>query len=335
VKHRTGSARSKIAAEIERDVAAWQRALPRDAVEARRNATAETVVEADVRDVERYADVSAVFARAHFQLAAHALSLTPALADDSFERAPDGVGSARVRARDAGASGQAGITTSAERWRPLVGLGSDSSAGIRSRRARRGRSGLRRARGRRLCDVLGALAAQDEKRRDQRGARAGANLGRMFRSARVEECAVLSNLAFRSKAIWGYSADFMEQCRGELTISADFLADNLLEVIELGGNVIGFYSLERISAAVAELGHLFVDPLLVRRGHGRRLLERAARTAYGLGFRTLRIQGDPNAEGFYQNAGARKVGTQPSASIPGRVLPVFELDLRERSSGHI
>lgn len=156
----------------------------------------------------------------------------------------------------------------------------------------------------------------------------------MFRPARVEECELLSDLAFRSKAVWGYPPDFMERCRAELTISPDVLDHDLVEVMELGGDVVGFYSLERESDEVVELGHLFVDPGLVRRGHGRRLLERAARTALDLGFHTLRIQGDPNAEPFYQRMGARKVGTQPSASIPGRVLPLFELELRRGTSGH-
>ena len=138
----------------------------------------------------------------------------------------------------------------------------------------------------------------------------------------------MSELAFRSKAVWGYPPDFMQRCRAELTIRAEHLDHDALEVMELGGKVVGFYSLERVSEEVVELGHLFIDSGLVRRGHGRRLLERAARTAFDLGFGVLRIQGDPNAEPFYQSMGARKVGTQPSASIPGRELPLFELELR-------
>jgi len=149
----------------------------------------------------------------------------------------------------------------------------------------------------------------------------------MFRAARADECEWLSELAFRSKAVWGYPPDFMQRCRSELTINADSLADGVVEVMDVDGEIVGFYSLERVSVDVAELGHLFVEPLVIRRGNGRRLLERAARTARGLGFRVLRIQGDPNAERFYQNAGARRVGTRPSASIPDRELPVFELDL--------
>ncbi len=41
----------------------------------------------------------------------------------------------------------------------------------------------------------------------------------LIRGARQDECALLSDLAFRSKASWGYGEQFMEDCRDELTIS--------------------------------------------------------------------------------------------------------------------
>jgi predicted acetyltransferase len=40
----------------------------------------------------------------------------------------------------------------------------------------------------------------------------------------------------------------------------------------------------------------------------------------------LAIQADPNAEPFYLSRGAVRVGTEPSQSIPDRVLPLLELD---------
>ena len=40
-----------------------------------------------------------------------------------------------------------------------------------------------------------------------------------IRSARPEEAETLSALALRSKAYWGYPADFMEACREELTLT--------------------------------------------------------------------------------------------------------------------
>jgi GNAT superfamily N-acetyltransferase len=149
----------------------------------------------------------------------------------------------------------------------------------------------------------------------------------MFRSARGDECETLSDLAFRSKASWGYSADFMAKCRSELTLDAHYLAENEVEVLELETEIIGFYSIEEVEPELAELGHLFVRPDLLRQGHGRPLFERACQKARALGFRRLRVHGDPNAAEFYQTLGARFVGMAPSATIPGRELPVFEIEL--------
>jgi hypothetical protein len=38
----------------------------------------------------------------------------------------------------------------------------------------------------------------------------------VIREAVSSEAALLSALAMRSKAYWGYSSDFMEKCRAEL-----------------------------------------------------------------------------------------------------------------------
>jgi hypothetical protein len=40
-----------------------------------------------------------------------------------------------------------------------------------------------------------------------------------IRGARQDECALLSDLAFRAKAVWGYSHQFMADCAAELTVS--------------------------------------------------------------------------------------------------------------------
>jgi len=60
---------------------------------------------------------------------------------------------------------------------------------------------------------------------------------------------------------------------------------------------------------------------------GQVLVTHACAEARRLGRRVLVIQGDPNAAGFYEACGARQVGWQPSTSIPGRLLPLFRLEL--------
>jgi GNAT superfamily N-acetyltransferase len=151
----------------------------------------------------------------------------------------------------------------------------------------------------------------------------------MIRGAQPEDAPALSDLAFRSKAYWGYSNEFMDACGDELSIAADDLARQPTYVLERDGVPIGFYSLVPLGSGRVELGHLFVAPDEIGRGHGRRLLAHAAAEARRRGWDVLVIQGDPHAIPFYERCGAVRVGASASASIPGRSLPLFELVLSE------
>jgi len=92
----------------------------------------------------------------------------------------------------------------------------------------------------------------------------------------------------------------------------------------------GFDSLELLSDTEIDLVHLFVDPEFIGIGIGLQLLDHACQTARELGFDKLSIQGDPNAERFYLRCGAERVGERESASIPNRMLPLFEIQLVEK-----
>ena len=152
-----------------------------------------------------------------------------------------------------------------------------------------------------------------------------------IRRALPGDAARLSDLAMRAKAVWGYDAEFMAACRDELTLTGGDVETLPTFIAEIGCALLGFYSLERLSDDRVELGHLFVEPEAIGRGVGRRLIEHAKRQARAAGHGTMVIQGDPNAERFYRVAGGRLVGTQESLSIPGRMLPLFHLDLAPES----
>lgn len=62
------------------------------------------------------------------------------------------------------------------------------------------------------------------------------------------------------------------------------------------------------------------------RGLGRALFAHACNLARRAQIRSLTIQSDPNAAGFYAALGARFLRDIPS-SIPGRSIPCFEFDL--------
>lgn len=155
----------------------------------------------------------------------------------------------------------------------------------------------------------------------------------MIRAALPNEARTLSEIAFQSKAYWGYSAEFMEACRAELSVTPEYLHRNRAFVLLRDDKPIAFYTLERLSSTEVELGHFFVAPEEIRRGHGRMLMDHAREQAQRAGYRVLVIQSDPNAEGFYGACGARRVGARASASILGRSLPLLEVDLGPAHSG--
>lgn len=150
-----------------------------------------------------------------------------------------------------------------------------------------------------------------------------------FRQAGPGDAKTLSSLAFRSKASWGYDIEFMKRCRDELTYSGeDIDAPRFrFHVCELDDELVGFYALEILSKIGAELEGLFVKPELIGRGIGKLLIDHLRLEAELLGIQTITIQGDPNAEEFYESIGARSAGYRESASIPGRFLPVFKLEI--------
>lgn len=155
----------------------------------------------------------------------------------------------------------------------------------------------------------------------------------VIRSARTDERDTLSDLAFRSKAFWGYSPEFMEACRAELSISdKDMVSTSRSYVVaEAKDEILGYYALENLSPDKYELEALFVAPQHIGQGIGRRLIEHAMHRAREGGARFLLIQGDPNAADFYRAVGGIEIGERESDSIPGRFLPVFRVSLVEEN----
>ena len=150
-----------------------------------------------------------------------------------------------------------------------------------------------------------------------------------LRPASPAEAEYLSELAMRSKAHWGYSPEFMEACREELTVGSDKISSPRFyyTVAEKQGKIVGFYALERLSPDEFELEALFVNPDHIGTGIGRKLMTHAKTQAHALGGSSISIGADPNAEQFYRAAGGVLTGSHESQSIPGRFLPTLRVDL--------
>lgn len=150
-----------------------------------------------------------------------------------------------------------------------------------------------------------------------------------IREASPQEASLLTRIALRSKAHWGYSRDFLDACRAELTVDASRVGTNNYQCFAAfdSDSILGFYTLAYVSAGTYELEALFVEPEYIGCGVGRLLIQHAIQRLSEHGAERLIIQGDPHATDFYVAAGARQVGTRESDSIPGRDLPLFEIDI--------
>jgi GNAT superfamily N-acetyltransferase len=148
-----------------------------------------------------------------------------------------------------------------------------------------------------------------------------------IRPARRDEAALLSDLAVRSKATWGYGEAFMHACEPLLRVTPHYIAEHPVFVATAGERVLGFYSLndERYQL---ELDLLFVAPDALRGGVGSALCAHALETARAAGFTELFVESDPEAEGFYVRMSGVRVGTVQSTVEQGRELPVLRFDLR-------
>jgi GNAT superfamily N-acetyltransferase len=149
-----------------------------------------------------------------------------------------------------------------------------------------------------------------------------------IRRARPEEAGLLSALGLRSKAHWGYDAEFLAACRVDLTLSADDIASSSVYVCDGVDAPLGYYRLVLQDDGVAELDALFVEPAAMGQGVGRSLWQHAVATATKLGCSEMLWQSDPQAEGFYLAMGAQRAGELESTVMPGRMLPFIRFRLQ-------
>jgi len=131
----------------------------------------------------------------------------------------------------------------------------------------------------------------------------------------------LRELTFESKAHWGYDRDLVRSWADGLGFESG--PDRWLA--ELDGTIVAWAALTPPSDGVAVLDHLWVDPGAMGQGLGSRLFRLAADRARELGAERLEWSSEPNAVGFYEKVGGRKL--RDHVTDWGRLAPWMGLDL--------
>lgn len=147
-----------------------------------------------------------------------------------------------------------------------------------------------------------------------------------LRPARPGEEDALSQLCLRSKAVWGYDADFMAAVAPYLKVTPEAVAAGHTVVAELNSAIVGVCQIEPGSKH-GTLDLLFITPDAIGHGVGRLLFEDARTRLKAAGDTIMTILSDPDAEPAYLHMGARRVEMRPSDVFKGRKLPWLEMVL--------
>ena len=149
-----------------------------------------------------------------------------------------------------------------------------------------------------------------------------------IRRADSSEAEQLTAIAHAAKRHWGYPEKWIEQWQADLTITPQFIANHEVFVAIVNDAIAGCCALV-VTGALAEIEHMWIKPEHMGSGVGRALFEHARDRARELQLPVLELSADPNAEGFYEHMGAKRIGEVP-ASMNGaaaRVLPRMRINL--------
>jgi GNAT superfamily N-acetyltransferase len=146
----------------------------------------------------------------------------------------------------------------------------------------------------------------------------------LIRRGSPEEGGRLKEVAVASKGHWGYEPQLVRDWADRGDFDRETLERLALFVAEADGRVIAWASVEPRGEA-AWLADLWVEPAWIGKGVGTALFRRAADHAREAGARVLEWEAEPNALGFYEKMGARRL--RDSTSEWGRMLSVMGVGL--------
>jgi len=155
-----------------------------------------------------------------------------------------------------------------------------------------------------------------------------------IRIALPEDSLLLTEIAFAAKRTWDYPESYFDIWKDELTITEEYIKNNLVLKAVINEEIAGFSSVVEVPRDFIAgrglvtkgfwLEHIFIKPEYQHKGIGNKLLERTSSLCTEKGIETLKIFVDPNAEGFYKKTGADYLYESPS-SIEGRNIPVYQI----------
>jgi ribosomal protein S18 acetylase RimI-like enzyme len=149
----------------------------------------------------------------------------------------------------------------------------------------------------------------------------------LIRPVNPQEAVELTKIALAAKRHWGYPEHWIEIWTPQLTYNAEYFEKNESWTAIVDIRPVAFYTLLD-KDGIAWIENLWVMPEYISKGVGKRLFLHAVEIARQRKYKTLQLEADPNALGFYEKLGMHKIGEhQSEVDEQPRVLPLMEMNL--------
>ena len=165
-----------------------------------------------------------------------------------------------------------------------------------------------------------------------------------IRRALATDALFLTSISFGAKRYWNYPEEYFEVWHDELTITEDYIEQNIVYVAQKKDTIIGYFSIVEVNQEhwngevfISQgywLDHIYIRPAYIRSGIGTELMEYAQEYCRENGIEKLYIFSDPFANGFYEKLGATYIKESPS-SIENRTVSLYEYRIPEKSKEQI
>jgi GNAT superfamily N-acetyltransferase len=149
----------------------------------------------------------------------------------------------------------------------------------------------------------------------------------VFIESSVDDIDELNNIAFLSESHWGHDKNMMAVFKEEYRLTQEYLKNNKVFNMMLGGNIIGFYAFN-MTQEIPELEYFYLKPEYIGMGYGRKLWDEAIEFCKNNKIKTFVFVAGSEVKKYYLKMGAEVIKTLPSRLDAKRKIYKFEMKIK-------
>lgn len=158
----------------------------------------------------------------------------------------------------------------------------------------------------------------------------------IIRRAKAEDALFLTSISFGAKRYWNCSGEYLSGSDEDLTITEEYLNENIVFVTQKKDTIIGYCSLHEIKEDymikedVIEAGywleHIFIRPAYIQNGIGRKLIDQVKEYCKENEIATFSAISHPITNGFYDKMGAQYIKDMGTGEV-GQEVCLFRFNI--------